>query len=81
MLWEVETNEYAATVKIEGLEFLRLEHDSYGVEGSDFITHNGHEVLSIEFQYAEDFDGNRLHEVDYDEHKIIEDIAAWHLKI
>ena len=81
MIWEVETNEYAATVKVAGLEFLRLERDSYGVEGSDFITHNGHEVLSIEFQYAEDFDGNRLHEIDYDEHKIIEDIVAWHLKI
>ena len=81
MLWEVETNEYAATVKVEGLEFLRLECDSYGVEGSDFITHNGHEVLSVEFQYAEDYDGNRIHEVDYDEHKIIEDVAAWHLKI
>ena len=81
MLWEVETDEYAATVKVEGLEFLRLESDSYGVEGSDFITHNGHEVLSIEFHYSEDYDGNRLHEVDYDEHKIIEDIAAWHLKI
>ena len=81
MLWEVETNEYAATVKVQGLEFLRPEHDSYGVEGSDFITHNGHEVLSIELHYAEDYDGNQLHEIDYDEHKIIEDIAAWHLKI
>ena len=81
MLWEVETDEYAATLKVAGLEFLRLESDSYGVEGSDFITHNGHEVLSIEFHYAEDYDGNRLNEVDYDEHKIIEDIAAWHLKI
>ena len=81
MLWEVETDEYAATVKVEGLEFLRLERDSYSVDGSDFITHNGHEVLSIEFHYAEDFDGNQLHEIDYDEHKIIEDIAAWHLKI
>ena len=81
MFWEVETNEYAATVKVDGLEFLRLERDSYGVEGSDFITHNGHEVLSVEFQYAEDYDGNRIHEVDYDEHKIIEDVAAWHLKI
>ena len=81
MLWEAETDEYAATVKVAGLEFLRLESDSYGVEGSDFITHNGREVLSIEFHYAEDYDGNRLHEVAYDEHKIIEDIAAWHLKI
>lgn len=81
MLWEVETNEYMATVKVAGLEFLRLERESYGVEGSDFITHNGHEVLSIELGYAEDYDGNRLHEVDYDEHKIIERIAAWHLKI
>ena len=81
MLWEVETDEYAATVKVAGLEFLRLESDSYGVEGSDFITHNGHEVLSIEFHYAEDFDGNQLHDVAYDEHKIIDDIAAWHLKI
>lgn len=81
MIWEVETNEYAATVKVDGLEFLRLEHDSYGVEGSDFITHNGHEVLSIELDYAEDYDGNRLHEIDYDEYEIIERIAAWHLKI
>lgn len=81
MLWEVETDEYAAIVKVAGLEFLRLERDSYGVEGSDFITHNGHEVLSIELNYAEDYDGKRLPEVDYDEHKIIEDIAAWHLKI
>ena len=56
MLWEVETDEYAATVKVAGLEFLRLESDSYGVEGSDFITHSGHEVLSIEFHYAEDYD-------------------------
>ena len=37
MLWEVETDEYAATVKVEGLQFLRLERDSYGVEGSEFI--------------------------------------------
>ena len=81
MLWEVETDEYAATVKVAGLEFLRLESDSYGVEGSDFITHNGHEVLSIEFHYAEDYGGNRLHEVAYDEHQIIEDIAECHLKI
>lgn len=81
MLWEVETNEYAATVKVSGLEFLRLERDSYGVEGSDFITHNGHEVLSVELDYAEDYDGNHLHEIDYDEYEIIEDIAAWHLKI
>ena len=81
MLWEVETNEYAATVKVEGLEFLRLERDSYGVEGSDFITHNGHEVLSIELHYAEDYDGNQLHEIDYDECEIIENIASWHLKI
>lgn len=81
MLWEVETDEYMATVKVDGLQFLRLERDSYGVEGSDFITHNGHEVLSIELNYAEDYDCNRLPEVDYDEHKIIEDIAAWHLKI
>ena len=81
MLWEVETNEYAATVKVEGLEFLRLERDSYGVEGSDFITHNGHEVLSVELHYAEDFDGNQLHDVDYDEYEIIESVAAWHLKI
>lgn len=81
MIWEVETDEYAATVKVEGLQFLRLERDSYGVEGSDFTTHNGHEVLSIELDYAEDYDGNRLHEVDYDEYEIIERIAAWHLKI
>ena len=81
MLWEVETDEYMATVKVEGMQFLHLERDSYGVEGSDFITHNGHEVLSIELNYAEDYDGNRLHEVDYDEHQIIEDIAAWHLKM
>lgn len=81
MIWEVETDEYMATLKVEGLQFLHLEQDSYGVEGSDFITHNGHEVLSIELNYAEDYDGKRLHEVDYDEHKIIEDIAAWHLKI
>ena len=81
MLWEVKTDEYAATVKVEGLEFLRLERDSYGVDGSDFITHNGHEGLSVEFHYAEDYDGNQLHEIDYDEHQIIEDIAAWHLKI
>ena len=81
MLWEVETNEYAATVKVEGLQFLRLERDSYGVEGSDFITHNGHEVLSIELDYAEDYDCNRLHEIDYDEYEIIERIAEWHLKI
>lgn len=81
MLWEVETDEYAATVKVEGLQFLHLVSDSYGVEGGDFITHNGHEVLSIEFQYAEDYDGNRLHEVDYDEYEIIESIAAWHLKM
>ena len=81
MLWEVETGDYAATVKVAGLEFLRLEHDSYGVEGSDFITHNGHEVLSIELEYAEDFDGNQLREVDYDEYEIIESIAAWHLKM
>ena len=44
MLWEVETDEYMATVKVDGLQFLHLEHDSYGVDGSDFITHNGHEV-------------------------------------
>lgn len=81
MLWEVETDEYAAIVKVAGLEFLRIEGDSYGVEGSDFITHNGHEVLRIKLHYAEDYDGNRLHEVDYDEYEIIESIAAWHLKI
>lgn len=81
MLWEVETDEYMATVKVDGLQFLRLERDSYGVEGSDFITHNGHEVLSIELNYAEDYDGKRLHEIDYDEYEIIKRIAAWHLKI
>ena len=81
MLWEVETDDYAATVKVEGMQFLHLEHDSYGVEGSDFITHNGHEVLSIELHYAEDYDSNQLHEVDYDEYEVIESVAACHLKM
>ena len=44
-------------------------------------TQNGHEVLSIELNYAEDYDGNQLHEVDYDEYEISESVAAWHLKM
>ena len=81
MIWGIEADNYTATFKVTGIEFLHKEYDSYGVEGSEFLTHNGHEVLSIELDFAEDYDGNELKEIDYDEYEIIENIASWHLKI
>lgn len=81
MIWEIETDTYTAALKVEGIEDLRLKRDSYGVEGSSFWTHNGHDVLSFELDFAEDYDGNELSEIDYDEAKIIESIVSCHFKI
>lgn len=81
MIWEIETDKYTAALKVTGIEDLRLKRDSYGVEGSSFLTHNGHDVLSIELDWAEDYDGNELSEIDYDEGEIIENIVSWHFKI
>ena len=81
MIWDIYADNYTAGLRIQGIEDLRVKRDSYGVEGSGFLAHNGHEVLSIELNYAEDYDGNRLHEIDYDKYEIIESIAAWHLKM